>query len=107
LDFQNKRQRREYYFQVNHVAIKYPITWIKWSHITLTFTTADIKLVPFPHTDGMVITVRMDKWDVNRVLIDSGSQAEILFLSAFDQMRCDRKQLKEATKPFYGLGGRG
>jgi hypothetical protein len=49
----------------------------------------------------------MDKWDVNRVLIDSGSQAEILFLSAFDQMRCDRKQLKEATKPFYGLGGRG
>jgi hypothetical protein len=54
----------------------------------------------------MVITTHIDKWDVIRVLIDNGSHAEILFLSAFDQMGFDRKQLKEATKPLYDFGGR-
>jgi hypothetical protein len=48
-------------------------------------------LVPFSYTDVMVITTHIDKWDVTRVLIDNGSQAEILFLLAFDQMGFDRK----------------
>jgi hypothetical protein len=39
----------------------------------------------------MVITAHIDKWDVTRVLIDNGSQAEMLFLSAFNQMRFSRK----------------
>jgi hypothetical protein len=54
----------------------------------------------------MVIMTHMDKWDVTRVLIDNGSQAEILFLSAFNQMGFDRKQLKEAMKLLYSFGGR-
>jgi hypothetical protein len=51
----------------------------------------------------MVITAYIDKWDIMRVLIDNGSQAEILFSSAFDQLGFDRKQLKEATKSLYGF----
>jgi hypothetical protein len=54
----------------------------------------------------MVITAHIDKWDVTRVLIDNGSQVEILFLSAFDQMGFDRKQLKETSKPLYGFGNK-
>jgi hypothetical protein len=54
----------------------------------------------------MVITVHIDKWDVTRVLIDNCSQAKILFLSAFNQMGFDRKQLNEAMKSLYGFGGR-
>jgi hypothetical protein len=53
----------------------------------------------------MVITTHIDKWDVTRVLIDNGSQAEILFLLAFDLMGFDRKQLKEAKKSLYGFSG--
>jgi hypothetical protein len=30
----------------------------------------------------MVITVQIDKWDVTKILIDIGSQAKILFLTA-------------------------
>jgi hypothetical protein len=29
-----------------------------------------------------------------------------IFVSVFDQMGFDRKQLKEAMKPLYGFGGR-
>jgi hypothetical protein len=54
----------------------------------------------------MVITAHIDKWDVMRVLVDNGSQIEILFLSTFEQMGFDRKQLKEASKPLYSFGGR-
>jgi hypothetical protein len=54
----------------------------------------------------MVVTTHIDKWDVTRILVDNGNQTEILFLSIFDQMGFDRKQLKEASKPLYGFGGK-
>jgi hypothetical protein len=66
------------------VTFEGPIAWTKLSHIPLTFTMVDIKLVSFLHTYTMVIIAHIDKWDITRVLIDNGSQAEILFLSAFD-----------------------
>jgi hypothetical protein len=73
--------------------------------VQITFIEADIKLTSFPHTDAMVITAHIDKWDVTRVLVDNGSQAKILFLSTFKQMGFSKKQLKEASKPLYGFGG--
>jgi hypothetical protein len=54
----------------------------------------------------MIIIVHINKWDVTRVQIDNGSQAEILFLSAFDQIGFNRKQLKAASKPLYGFSGK-
>jgi hypothetical protein len=56
--------------------------------------------------DAMVITSHVDKWNVMRVLVDNASQAEILFLSTFEQMGLNQKQLKEASKPLYGFGGK-
>jgi hypothetical protein len=41
-----------------------------------------------------------------RVLVDNGSQAEILFLSTLEQMCFSKKQLKEASKSLYGFGGK-
>jgi hypothetical protein len=54
----------------------------------------------------MVIIAHIDKWDVMRVLVDNGSQVEILFLSTFEQMGFDSKQLNEASKTLYDFGGR-
>jgi hypothetical protein len=42
----------------------------------------------------MVVTVHIDRWDITKILVDNGSQAEILFFTAFDKMGFDRKQLK-------------
>jgi hypothetical protein len=78
----------------------------KWSHVQITFTEADIKLSSFPHTNAMVITSHIKKWNVTRVLVDNGSQAKILFLSTFEQMGLNKKQLKEASKHLYNFGGR-
>jgi hypothetical protein len=55
----------------------------------ITFSSQDVKLTLFPHIDAMVVTVHIDRWDVTKILIDNGSQAEILFLAAFDKMGFD------------------
>jgi hypothetical protein len=69
----------------------------------ITFSAQDVNLALFPHTDTIVVTVHIDKWDMTKILINNGSQAEILFLAAFDKMGFDQKQLKEPRKPLYGL----
>jgi hypothetical protein len=88
-NFDTKRQCCDYYRQVNHIAGESPITQTKWSHMPLTFSSQEVKLSSFPHTDAMVITVLIDIWDVTKILIDNGSQAEILFSTAFDKMGFD------------------
>jgi hypothetical protein len=72
----------------------------------ITFSSQDISLTSFPHTDAMVTTVLIDRWDVTKILIDNGSQAKILFLATFDKMGFDWKQHREPSKPCYGFGGK-
>jgi hypothetical protein len=43
---------------------------------------------------------------VTKILIDNGSQAEILFLTTFEKMGFDQKHLKELTKPLCGFDGK-
>jgi hypothetical protein len=100
-DFNSKRQHRDYYREVNHVVVEGPLTQTKWSHIPIFFSTQDVNQTSFPHTDAMVLTIHIDRWDVSKILVDNGCQAEILFLSTFEKMGYDKKQLKEPTKPLY------
>jgi hypothetical protein len=105
-NFGTKRQHKDYYRQVNHVAVEGPITQTKWSLMPITFSSQDINLTSFRYTDAMVTTLYIDRWDVTKILIDNGSEAKILFLATFDKMDFDRKQLKELSKPLHSFGGK-
>jgi hypothetical protein len=72
----------------------------------ITFSSQDINLTSFPHTDAMIVIVHIDRWDATKILIDNCSHAEILFLATFDNMGFDQKQLREPLKPLYGFGGK-
>jgi hypothetical protein len=67
--------------------------------MSITFSAQDVNLPSFPHTDTMVLIIHIDRWDVTRILVDNSSQAEILFLPAFEKMGYNQKQLKEPTSP--------
>jgi hypothetical protein len=72
----------------------------------ITFSTQYVNLTLFPHTDAMVLTIHINRWDVTKILVDNGSQAEFLFLSAFEKMGYDKKQLKEPMNLLYGFRGK-
>ena len=44
---------------------------------------------------------------MHNVLIDNGSQADIIFLHAFDRMGINHNPLKPVDNPLYGFGGKG
>jgi hypothetical protein len=44
--------------------------------MTITFSSRDVNLTSFLHTDAMVVTVHIDRWDITKILIDNDSQAE-------------------------------
>jgi hypothetical protein len=74
--------------------------------MSITFSSQDINLTSFSHTDAMVVIIHIDIWDVTKILVDNDSQVKIIFLATFDKMGFDRKQLREPSKPLYGFGGK-
>jgi hypothetical protein len=85
IDFDTKRQKRDHYRSINHVAVTGPVVQTKWSHVSLTFDARDVDLRSAPHMDTMVIHCSVAGWDLHKVLVDNGSQADIIFLQAFGQ----------------------
>ena len=53
----------------------------------------DLNLESYPHADAMVIKANIAAWEINRILIDSGSSTDIIVVNAFDQMKLNRNQL--------------
>jgi hypothetical protein len=55
----------------------------------------------------MVINCRVAGWDLHKVLVNNGSQADIIFLHAFDRMGISHNLLKPADNPLYCFGSKG
>jgi hypothetical protein len=107
IDFNTKRQKKDHYCSVNHVALTGPVVQTKWSHVPITFDARDVDLCSAPYVDAMVINCRVAGWDLHKVLVDNGSQVDIIFLHAFDRMGISHNLLKPADNPLYGFGGKG
>jgi hypothetical protein len=60
-----------------------------------------------PHVDVLVINYRVAGWDLHKVLVDNGSQADIIFLHTFNCMGISHSLLKPAHNPLYDFGGKG
>jgi hypothetical protein len=75
--------------------------------VPLTFDARDIDLRNASHIDAMVINYSVAGWDLHKVLVDNGSQADIIFLHAFDRMGISHSLLKPSDNPLYGFSGKG
>ncbi|GAV58502.1 hypothetical protein CFOL_v3_02035, partial [Cephalotus follicularis] len=71
----------------------------------ITFLEADYEGVRLPHDDPVVVTLLVELFTMKRILIDSGSSADILYKHAFVQLRIPEDQLKPVKTPLVGFAG--
>ncbi|KAL0427207.1 UNVERIFIED_CONTAM: hypothetical protein Slati_2895500 [Sesamum latifolium] len=55
-----------------------------------------------PGNDALVITALLANYEIERVFIDSGSSADILFAEAYDQMQLGDVPLEAVDTSLYG-----
>ncbi|KAK3016946.1 hypothetical protein RJ639_007322 [Escallonia herrerae] len=72
---------------------------------SLEFNDADLDGISLPHDNALVITLRVNAFNVKRFLVDTGSSADIIFEDAFNQMGISDDRVKPISSPLYGFTG--
>ncbi|GFS42455.1 hypothetical protein Acr_00g0079950 [Actinidia rufa] len=71
----------------------------------ITFSNDDLRGLHLPHDDALVVSAVIANFNVQRILIDNGSSAYILFISAFERMKIGLDKLHPFHTPLIGFGG--
>ncbi|VFQ88657.1 unnamed protein product [Cuscuta campestris] len=71
----------------------------------IVFTDRDLPPTGEDHNDPLVITMNINGVDVARVLVDTGSSVNILYLETFQKLRLCRTQLEPLKTPLSGFTG--
>ena len=71
----------------------------------MCFSEEDARGVKQPHDDPLVIMVMIEGFNARRVLVDNGSLADIIYLSAFQQLKLDPKRLHPFKSPLISFSG--
>lgn len=73
---------------------------------TLGFSEED-KIGTFqPHNDALIVTLRIEGYDVKRVLVDQGSKVEIMYLNLYKGLNLKPKDLSKYDCLLVGFDGR-
>uniref|UniRef100_A0A2N9HJS8 RNA-directed DNA polymerase n=1 Tax=Fagus sylvatica TaxID=28930 RepID=A0A2N9HJS8_FAGSY len=102
----SRSSRKAYARQIHNVLVtqksnKKP----RVEDLPITFTEEDACKVFHPHDDALVVTMEIAGYSTRRVLIDNGSSADIVYLTAFQQMKIDKDQLQPIETPLVGFAG--
>uniref|UniRef100_A0A2N9I7G3 Uncharacterized protein n=1 Tax=Fagus sylvatica TaxID=28930 RepID=A0A2N9I7G3_FAGSY len=75
-------------------------TPVSSAHQVVSFSDEDLADVQMPHNDPLVITLRFGDYDVQRVLVDQGSFAEIMYKGLYEKL------VVRGTSPYNAIVGR-
>ena len=74
-------------------------------HPTLSFSEEDKIGTTQPHDDALLITLKIGDYDVQRVMVDGGSAAEVMYLDLYRGLNLKLDNLMPYNSPlmsFYG-----
>ena len=88
----SKKARKTYLRMVQNVQLTGSVPKItrRESRI-IGFSEEDAQRLHHPHDDALVVSIRVEDYNMHRVLVDNGSLADILYHPAFQQMGIDRE----------------
>ena len=72
----------------------------------LSFLDEDKVRTIQPHDDALVVTLRIGRYDVKRVLVDQGSGAEIMYPDLYNGLNLKPEDLTSYDSPLLGFDGK-
>ncbi|XP_058068779.1 uncharacterized protein LOC131218114 [Magnolia sinica] len=76
---------------------------LRVSPCNLTFTEDNVCRIHHPHNDSLVVTMTVANHKVYRILVDTESSADIIYLEAFERMGIPRSRLRPVKTPLHGF----
>ena len=102
----SKKARKTYLRMVQNVQLTGSVPKIaRRESPVIGFSKEDARHLYHPHDDALVVSIRIEDYNMHRVLVDNGSSADILYYLAFQQMGIDRERLIPTNAPLVGFGG--
>ena len=71
----------------------------------IVFLERDSCEIRQPHNDPLVIILRVEEFNIHRVLISNESLADIIYLPVFQQMKQDKKRISPFTSSLVSFTG--
>ena len=71
----------------------------------IVFLKRDDRDIKQPHNDPLIIMLRVEEFNIHRMLNNNRSLADIIFLPAFQQMKLDKKRIRPFTSPLVSFTG--
>ncbi|XP_024626709.1 uncharacterized protein [Medicago truncatula] len=88
---ESRNLRKKYARQVMLLGDNFSSSSEKYPDIT--FSSKDFEQV-IPHDDDpLVVSIQLLNWEIKRVLVDTGSSADVLYYDAFSKMGLNEEQL--------------
>ena len=102
----SKKARKTYLRMVQNVWLTGSVLKIAQRESPIIgFSEEDARRLHHPHDDALVVSIRIEDYNMHRVLVDNGSSADILYYPTFQQMGIGRELLIPMNAPLVGFGG--
>ena len=102
----SKRAQKTYLKVVQNVQLTGEVPRIAQKEGPIVgFLEEDARRLHHPHDDALVVNIRIEDYNMHRVLINNGSSVDILYYPALQQMGISRERLVLMNAPLVGFGG--
>ena len=102
----SKQARKTYLRMVQNVQLTGSVPKIaRRESPIIGFSEENARRLHHPHDDALVVSIRIEDYNMHRVLVDNGSSADILYYPTFQQIGIGREWLISTNASLVGFGG--